>query len=122
MFAGRVNHPCFSPDGKSLVVVADLAAVSCDPVSLALFSHCARPYGNIFTVDLDTEEINKNEDLKNFTRLTHSRYGNSFAVWSTWQLENNIDLWKFYFENSGNEPDIDNFGVNTHPCLAKRSC
>ncbi|KAF2307535.1 hypothetical protein GH714_029544 [Hevea brasiliensis] len=35
--AGHVNHPFFSPDGKSISVTADLAAVSIDPISLPLF-------------------------------------------------------------------------------------
>ncbi|GMN53525.1 hypothetical protein TIFTF001_022654 [Ficus carica] len=72
--AGHVNHPFFSPDGKSIVVTADLAAVSADPVSLPLFVHSVRPYGDIFTVDIDPKDIKKNENVKNFTRITHSRY------------------------------------------------
>ncbi|KAF2320128.1 hypothetical protein GH714_024070 [Hevea brasiliensis] len=42
---GHVNHPCFSPDGKSIAVTADLAAVSVDPISLPMFLHSVRPYG-----------------------------------------------------------------------------
>ncbi|KAL8132825.1 hypothetical protein AgCh_008346 [Apium graveolens] len=40
--AGHVNHPLFNPDGKSIVVVADLAAVSVDPISLPLVEHSVR--------------------------------------------------------------------------------
>ncbi|KAJ6807793.1 uncharacterized protein M6B38_171825 [Iris pallida] len=81
--AGHVNHPFFSPDGKSLVVTADLAAVSADPMSLPVFVHSVRPYGDIFTVDVDPRDIRKNADVKDFRRLTHSRYENSTGTWST---------------------------------------
>ncbi|KAJ6806786.1 uncharacterized protein M6B38_105575 [Iris pallida] len=81
--AGHVNHPFFSPDGRSLVVTADLAAVTADPISLPLFVHSVRPYGDIFTVDIDPDDISKNKDVKDFKRVTHSRYENSTATWST---------------------------------------
>ncbi|KAI3852689.1 hypothetical protein MKX03_008717 [Papaver bracteatum] len=64
---GHVNHPFFSPDGLSIVVTSDLAAV---------------PYGDIFTVDIDPHDIQKNEDLKMYNRLTHSRYENSTGTWT----------------------------------------
>ncbi|KAL2943608.1 Tol-Pal system protein TolB, partial [Bienertia sinuspersici] len=57
LFPGHVNHPYFSPDGKTLVVAADLAAVSCEPISLPLFSHSVRPYGDIFLIELDTDKL-----------------------------------------------------------------
>ncbi|KAF2307538.1 hypothetical protein GH714_029627 [Hevea brasiliensis] len=57
--AGHANHPFFSPDGKSISVTADLAAVSIDPVSLPLFLHSVRPYGDVFTVNIDPDDINK---------------------------------------------------------------
>ncbi|GMN64546.1 hypothetical protein TIFTF001_033617 [Ficus carica] len=68
--AGHVNHPFFCPDEKSIVVTADLAAVSADPISLPLFLHSV----NIFTVDIDPTDIKKNKDVKEFKRITHSRY------------------------------------------------
>ncbi|MCL7025753.1 hypothetical protein MKW94_025068 [Papaver nudicaule] len=80
--AGHVNHPFFSPDGLSIVVTSDLAAVSVDPISLPIFVHSARPYGDIFTVDIDPHDIQKNRDLKTFNRLTHSRYENSTGTWT----------------------------------------
>lgn len=80
--AGHVNHPFFSPDGKSIVVTSDVAAVSADPMSLPLFLHSARPYGDIFTIDIDSDDINKNEDLKMFNRITHSRYENATGTWT----------------------------------------
>ncbi|KAI3907110.1 hypothetical protein MKW92_005355 [Papaver armeniacum] len=79
---GHVNHPFFSPDGLSIVVTSDLAAVSVDPISLPIFVHSARPYGDIFTVDIDPHDIEKNKDLKLFNRLTHSRYENSTGTWT----------------------------------------
>ncbi|RZC85752.1 hypothetical protein C5167_026421 [Papaver somniferum] len=79
---GHVNHPFFSPDGLSIVVTSDLAAVSVDPISLPIFVHSARPYGDIFSVDIDPDDIQKNEDLKMYNRLTHSRYENSTGTWT----------------------------------------
>ncbi|MCL7037818.1 hypothetical protein MKW94_010220 [Papaver nudicaule] len=81
-WAGYVNHPFFSPDGLSIVVTSDLAAVSVDPISLPVFVHSARPYGDIFTVDIDPHDIEKNRDLKTFNRITHSRYENFAGAWS----------------------------------------
>jgi hypothetical protein len=58
-----VNHPVFSPDGRSIAVTADLAAVSPNPISLPLFIHSVRLYG-----DIDPE------DVKKFHRVTHREY------------------------------------------------
>lgn len=80
--AGHVNHPVFSPDGRSIAVTADLAAVSVDPISLPLFVHSVRPYGDIFVVDIDPTNIKKNKDLRAFRRVTHSRYENATPCWT----------------------------------------
>ncbi|KAJ6848493.1 uncharacterized protein M6B38_274750 [Iris pallida] len=82
--AGHVNHPHFSPDGASIVVTSDLAAVSVDPISLPLFMHSVRPYGDIFTVDIDPSDITKNKDrdMEYITRSTHSRFENSTDTWA----------------------------------------
>ncbi|KAJ6848492.1 uncharacterized protein M6B38_274745 [Iris pallida] len=82
--AGHVNHPHFSPDGASIVVTSDLAAVSVDPISLPLFTHSVRPYGDIFTVDIDPSDITKNKDrdMNYITRSTHSRFENSTDTWA----------------------------------------
>ncbi|KAL5699959.1 hypothetical protein ACHQM5_025471 [Ranunculus cassubicifolius] len=80
---GHVNHPFFSPDGLSIVVTSDLAAVSVDPISLPIFVHSARPYGDIFTFDIDPIDIRKNSDVKKFNRMTHSRYENSTGTWTS---------------------------------------
>ncbi|KAI3928910.1 hypothetical protein MKW92_028437 [Papaver armeniacum] len=84
--AGHVNHPFFSPDGRSIVVTSDLAAVSVDPISLPIVAHSARPYGDIFTVDIDPDNIEENDDKvkpKVFKRITHSRFENSTGTWTT---------------------------------------
>uniref|UniRef100_M8C5H9 Protein tolB n=1 Tax=Aegilops tauschii TaxID=37682 RepID=M8C5H9_AEGTA len=71
---GHINHPVFSPDGRSIAVTADLAAVSVDPISLPMFMHAVRPYGDIFMIDLDTDNLkNINNFIKGFRRITHSR-------------------------------------------------
>ncbi|KAL2944698.1 Protein TolB-like protein [Bienertia sinuspersici] len=80
--SGHVTHPFFSPDGRSIVVTSDVAAISADPMSLPLYLHSARPYGDIFTVDIDTNDISKNKDLETFTRITHSRYENATGTWT----------------------------------------
>ncbi|KAK9700206.1 hypothetical protein RND81_08G223600 [Saponaria officinalis] len=86
-FVGHVNHPFFSPDGNAIVVTSDLAAVSCEPVSLPLFNHSVRPYGDIFTVDIDPENIEKNKDITNYKRMTHSKYENSTCTWTVYSTK-----------------------------------
>jgi Tol biopolymer transport system component len=71
-----VNHPVFSPDGRSIAVTADLAAVSPNPISLPLFIHSVRLYGDIFVVDIDPE------DVKKFHRVTHREYEYSTPAWT----------------------------------------
>ncbi|KAL2943645.1 Protein TolB-like protein [Bienertia sinuspersici] len=80
--SGHVTHPFFSPDGRSIVITSDVAAVSADPMSLPLYLHSARPYGDIFTVDIDPNDLSKNKDLEKFTRITHSRYENATGTWT----------------------------------------
>ncbi|XP_078165389.1 uncharacterized protein LOC144560110 [Carex rostrata] len=91
--AGHVNHPVFSPDGKSIVVTSDLAAVSVEPISLPLLQHSVRPYGEIFSVDIDPDDINKNKDLTEFHRITHSRYENSTPNWTKFSTEDPNAQW-----------------------------
>lgn len=86
--SGHVNHPFFSPDGRSIVVTSDLAAVSADPMSMPLFLHSARPYGDIFTIDIDPDDIEKNKDLNKFNRITHSRYENATGTWTKFSTAN----------------------------------
>lgn len=80
--SGHVNHPFFSPDGLSIVVTSDLAGVSVDPISLPLFDHSVRPYGDIFTINIDPDHIEKNKDVEKYDRITHSKYENSTAIWT----------------------------------------
>uniref|UniRef100_A0ACD5XXW3 Uncharacterized protein n=1 Tax=Avena sativa TaxID=4498 RepID=A0ACD5XXW3_AVESA len=78
--AGHINHPVFSPDMTSIVFAA---AVSADPISMPLFIHSVRPYGDIFAVDLrDTKDITKNQDIDQYHRITHSRYEYSTPAWA----------------------------------------
>ena len=91
--AGHVNHPLFSPNGKSIIVTADLAAVSIDAISLPLFEHFVRRYGNIFTFDIDPNDINKNKDVKRFNCITHSRYENSTAIWTKFSTQDPNATW-----------------------------
>ncbi|KAF2307549.1 hypothetical protein GH714_029694 [Hevea brasiliensis] len=97
--AGHVNHPFFSPDGKSIAVTADLAAVSVDPISLPLFLHSVRPYGDVFTVDIDPDDINKNKDVKKFNRITHSRYENSPPTWTRFTTEDPNATWNLVLKD-----------------------
>ncbi|KAI4996605.1 hypothetical protein ZWY2020_051525 [Hordeum vulgare] len=102
--AGHVNHPVFSPDMRSIVFTADLAAVSAEPVSLPHFTHSVRPYGDIFSVEIDSENITSNRDILKFHRLTHSRYECSTPTWSCrfnfdhptkWKM---LDGWTDHFQ------------------------
>ncbi|WVZ49466.1 hypothetical protein U9M48_000825 [Paspalum notatum var. saurae] len=92
--AGHVNHPVFSPDMRSIVFTADLAAVSADPISLPHFTHSVRPYGDIFVVDLQsTEDMKANKDIQDFHRVTHSRYEYATPTWSCRFVDPN-GIWK----------------------------
>ncbi|KAL7248023.1 hypothetical protein ACSBR2_002841 [Camellia fascicularis] len=87
---GHVNHPFFSPDGKSIVVTADLAAVSVDPISLPQFLHSVRPYGDIFTFDIAMYNF---AGVREFNRITHSRYENSTATWTMFSTQDPHAAW-----------------------------
>ncbi|CAI5498058.1 unnamed protein product [Closterium sp. Naga37s-1] len=47
---GRVNHAAFSPDGHFLVVTADVAGMSADPVA---YPQQFQPYGELFLLQLN---------------------------------------------------------------------
>ncbi|XP_052200690.1 uncharacterized protein LOC127807104 [Diospyros lotus] len=66
---GRVNHPWFSPDGKSMVFTSDYAAVSAEPISNP---HHFQPYGEIFTMRLDGSGLR---------RMTHNSYEDGTPTW-----------------------------------------
>ncbi|XP_074320236.1 uncharacterized protein LOC141657027 [Silene latifolia] len=99
---GHVNHPFFSPTGNSIVVASDLAAVSCDPVSLPLFNHSVRPYGDVFTIDIDPNNIQNNKDIQTFNRMTHSKYENSTCTWTVYSTELPGGAWNLVL----NQPHI----------------
>uniref|UniRef100_A0ACD5XXL3 Uncharacterized protein n=1 Tax=Avena sativa TaxID=4498 RepID=A0ACD5XXL3_AVESA len=92
--AGHVNHPIFSPDMKSIVFTSDLAAVSNEPISMPVFLHSVRPYGDIHSVDLrDTDDITKNKDIQEFHRITHSRYEYSTPTWTKFTTDDPNEQW-----------------------------
>ncbi|XP_074318958.1 uncharacterized protein LOC141655819 [Silene latifolia] len=98
--SGHINHPFFSPDGKSIVVVADLAGVSVDPISLPHFLHSVRPYGDIFVIDIDPTDIRKNENIQAFKRMTHSRYENSTGTWTVFSTRDPNAAWNQHIKNA----------------------
>ncbi|CAL5323037.1 unnamed protein product [Camellia sinensis] len=126
--AGHVNHPFFSSDGKSIVVTADLAAVSVDPVSLPRFLHSVRPYGDIFTFDIDQDDINKNKNVKKFKRITQSRYENSTGTWTMFSTQDPNAAWSMLlnkvfvpscpYARDGGE----SWHMTGHLCIPKRCC
>lgn len=127
--AGHINHPFFSPDGNSIVVTADIAAVSADPISMPLFVHSVRPYGDIFTIDIDPKDIKKNKDVKNFTRITHSKYEYSTAVWSEFPTQDPNAKWNLQLDKPYRPacpylyPDGgESRHMTGHLCLEKRCC
>ncbi|KAL5564510.1 hypothetical protein UlMin_027674 [Ulmus minor] len=130
--AGHVNHPFFSPDGKSIVVTSDLAAVSVDPISLPLFVHSVRPYGDIFTFDIDADDINKNKDVKKFHRITHSRYENSTATWTMFSTDDPNAAWNLLLKDQdyASTPSCpyaysdggESWHMTGHLCIPKRCC
>lgn len=128
--AGHVNHPCFSPDGMSIVFTSDMAAISVDPISLPLFVHSVRPYGDVFSLDLiDTNNIKKNENIRKVIRITHSRYENSTPCWNVFSIQHMISLWNKYLDNmpkskpgTGGCPHVEGWHMTGHLNINKRCC
>lgn len=82
-YCGHVDYQVFSPDGRSIAVTMDLAAVSVDN-SLPMSMHRVRPYGDIFVVGIDPDDNKiKSKDARCFRRITHSRYECSALAWPT---------------------------------------
>uniref|UniRef100_A0ACD5VAF5 Uncharacterized protein n=2 Tax=Avena sativa TaxID=4498 RepID=A0ACD5VAF5_AVESA len=94
---GRMNHPVFSPDGRSIAVTVDLAAVCVDLVSLPNFKHGLRQYGVILVTDIppdnsewwkykyvkgSSSEKYKKPKVFHFRQMTHSRYECREALWT----------------------------------------
>ncbi|KAI3924600.1 hypothetical protein MKW92_047269 [Papaver armeniacum] len=138
---GHVNHPCFSQNGNSIVVASDVAGVSVDPISLPLFEHSVRSYGDIFTFDLPEDHLVRYRDgsykdgkhirdVKKFTRITHSRYECSTAIWTedptnkdliaAWNMSQpNGSPWKCPFlDKDGGESHL----MTGHLVIPRRCC
>jgi hypothetical protein len=127
---GHVNHPVFSPDGRSIAVTADLAAVSAEPISLPLFLHSVRPYGDIFAVDIDKEDMGKNRDVKKFHRITHSRYEYSTPAWTVFATDDPNAQWNVLVKKDAYTPACpyaypdggESWHMTGHLCIPKRCC
>ncbi|KAF7049197.1 hypothetical protein CFC21_057779 [Triticum aestivum] len=92
-FSRHVNHPVFSPDGQSIALTSDLTAVSANPMSPPIFLHSLRPYCDIFTVDIDPDDMEENQDVEKFARVTHNRYENSTPAWSVFSTHDPHAQW-----------------------------
>jgi len=66
---GRINHPCFSPDGKSIVFTSDYAALSAEPISIP---SQMQAFGEIFTIRSDGSGL---------SRMTHNSYEDGTPTW-----------------------------------------
>nr|CAB3496115.1 unnamed protein product [Digitaria exilis] len=128
--SGHVNHPVFSPDGRSLAVTADLAAVSADPMSLPTFLHSVRPYGDIFSVDIDPDDMEKNKDVERFVRITHSRYENSTPAWTVFSTHDPHAQWNLMVMEDEYTPACpyahpdggESWHMTGQICIPKRHC
>ncbi|XP_015690582.1 uncharacterized protein LOC102704685 [Oryza brachyantha] len=128
--AGHVNHPVFSPDCRSIAVTADLAAVSADPMSLPLFLHSVRPYGDIFTVDIDPDDMARNRDVERFVRITHSRYENSTPAWTVFSTHDPHAQWNLLVVEDEHVPSCpyahrdggESWHMTGQICIPKRHC
>ncbi|KAL0561806.1 hypothetical protein IC582_002250 [Cucumis melo] len=65
----RINHVCFSRDGKWLLFTANLSGVTAEPVS---WPNQFQPYGDLFVVRLDGTGL---------SRLTWNGYENGTPTW-----------------------------------------
>ncbi|KAF4368545.1 hypothetical protein F8388_018669 [Cannabis sativa] len=97
---GHVNHPFFSPDGRSIVVTSDFAGVSADPVSMPILPHSVRPYGDIFTIQIYPNNIASNQDAMHVKRITHSRYENTTASWTKFSTQDPHAAWNIQLESN----------------------
>ncbi|KAF2320186.1 hypothetical protein GH714_025151 [Hevea brasiliensis] len=110
-------------------VVVRVIKMSVDPISLPMFLHSVRPYGDVFTVDIDPYDINKNKDVKKFNRITHSRYENSTPTWTCFATEDPNATWNLLLKDSYTPscpyayPDGgESWHMTGHLCIPKRCC
>ncbi|KAJ7297874.1 hypothetical protein O6H91_08G114500 [Diphasiastrum complanatum] len=68
---GKVNHPWFSPDSKSILFTSDIAGVSAEPISVP---HQFQPYGDLFVAKADGTEL---------VRLTQNAYEDGTPSWGS---------------------------------------
>ncbi|KAJ7973126.1 tolB protein-related [Quillaja saponaria] len=73
----RINHVCFSNDGKLLLFTANLGGVTAEPVS---WPNQFQPYGDLYIVRLDGSGLR---------RLTWNGYENGTP---TWQTGNDLEM------------------------------
>jgi len=66
---GRVNHPWFSSDSKSIVFTSDEAGVSVEPISV---QNQFQPYSDLFLSKADGTVVQ---------HLTHNAYENGTPAW-----------------------------------------
>jgi Tol biopolymer transport system component len=96
-FGGHISHPVFSPDGRSIAVMADFAAVSVEPVSLTMFNVMSRVHNDIFLVDIDPDDKKQNKDMiKGIRRITHSRFDCGAPAWTSWLATGPSDKWNMF--------------------------
>lgn len=124
--AGHVNHPVFSPDGRSIAVTGS-AAVSSNPILLPVFLHSMRPYGRHRP---GRHGERGRADVGRSVRVTHSRYESSTPAWTVfsthdphaqWNLlvmEDNSTLACPYAHPDGGESRH----ITGHICIPKRHC
>ncbi|PNT68082.1 hypothetical protein BRADI_3g35711v3 [Brachypodium distachyon] len=121
-------------------MTSDLAAVSADPISLPLFLHSVRPYGDIFAVDIDdilqlgddAEKLKKIKDLRRkFHRITHSRYEYSTPEWTMFATDDPNAQWNVLIKKDAAYtpacpyayPDGgESWHMTGHLCIPKRRC
>ncbi|CAD6210940.1 unnamed protein product [Miscanthus lutarioriparius] len=100
-------------------------------MSLPTFLHSVRPYGGIFSVHIDPDDM-ENKVLDRFVRVTHSRYENSTPAWTVFSAHDPHAQWKWnllvmedeytpacpYAHPDGGE----SWHMTSQICIPKRHC
>jgi len=95
--------------------MADLAAVSADPISLPLFIHSDPNI--IFVVDIDPEDVGKNKDVKKFHRVTHSGYEYSTPAKKDSYTPAPAPSFPYAYPDGG-----ESWHMTGHLCIPRRCC